>query len=77
MSQMLPYDEIEMWHGHPDLFMNKLEELLNIPVDSNIGYIVEGYTEHPNIIKEKQKISHLLVKIKYVVEMILVIIRKQ
>ena len=18
MSQMLPYDEIEMWHGHPD-----------------------------------------------------------
>ena len=19
MSQMLPYDEIEMWHGHPDL----------------------------------------------------------
>ena len=19
MSQMLPYDEIKMWHGHPDL----------------------------------------------------------
>ena len=26
MSQMLPYDEIEMWHGQPDLYMNKLEE---------------------------------------------------
>ena len=25
MSQMLPYDEIEMWHGHPDLYMNKLQ----------------------------------------------------
>ena len=22
MSQMLPYDEIEMWHGHLDLYMN-------------------------------------------------------
>ena len=22
MSQMLPYDEIKMWHGHPDLYMN-------------------------------------------------------
>ena len=31
MSQMLPYDEIEMWHGHPDLYMNKLEEILNNP----------------------------------------------
>ena len=23
MSQMSPYDEIEMWHGHPDLNMSK------------------------------------------------------
>ena len=23
MSQPSPYDEIEMWHGHPDLYMNK------------------------------------------------------
>ena len=22
MSQMLTYGEIEMWHGHPDLYMN-------------------------------------------------------
>ena len=23
MSQPLPFDENEMWHGHPDLYMNK------------------------------------------------------
>ena len=28
MSQPLPYDKIEMWHGHPDLYMNNLEEIL-------------------------------------------------
>ena len=22
MSQILPYDEIEMWLGHPDFYMN-------------------------------------------------------
>ena len=26
MSQPLPTDKIEMWHGHPDLYMNKLEK---------------------------------------------------
>ena len=34
ISQPLPYDEIEMWHGHPDLYLNKLEEILNTPDDS-------------------------------------------
>ena len=24
MSQMLPYDGTELWHRHPDLYMNKL-----------------------------------------------------
>ena len=37
MSQLLPYDEIGMWHGHPDLNMNKLEEILYTPDDLNIG----------------------------------------
>ena len=41
MSQPLTYDEIEMWYGHPDLYMNKLEEILNTPDDSDIAYIVE------------------------------------
>ena len=42
MSQDLPYDEIEMCHGHPDLYMNKLEELLNTPDDSDIGYFYKS-----------------------------------
>ena len=29
-SQILPYDEIEIWHGHPDLYMEKLEELYTL-----------------------------------------------
>ena len=27
MIQLLSYDEIEMRHGHPDLYRNKLEEI--------------------------------------------------
>ena len=27
MIQPLPYDEIEVWHGHPTLYMNWLEKL--------------------------------------------------
>ena len=38
MYQMLPYDEIEMWHGHSDLYMNWLEETLDTPGDNEIGY---------------------------------------
>ena len=34
MSQILSFDEIEMWHGHPDFYLNWLEEILNTPVDS-------------------------------------------
>ena len=37
MSQMLPYDEIQMWHGHPDLYMNWLEQILNTPDNNEIG----------------------------------------
>ena len=37
MSQILPYDDIEMWHGHPDLYMNWLEEILKTPDDSDNG----------------------------------------
>ena len=38
MSQFLPYDEIEMWHGHPDKYWNWLDEILNTPDDADIGY---------------------------------------
>ena len=55
MSQMLPYDEIEMWHGHPDKYWNWLEETLNTPDDSDIGYFLEVDLKYPDNIKEKTK----------------------
>ena len=55
MSQFLPYDEIEMWHGHPDLYMNWLEEILNTPDDSEIGYFLEVDLNYLDDIKEKTK----------------------
>ena len=41
MSQVLPCIEIDMWHGHPDLCMNKLAEILITTDDADIGYFVE------------------------------------
>ena len=53
MSQLLIYDEIEMWHGHPDLYMNWLEEILNTP--DEIAYFLEVDLKYPDKIKEKSK----------------------
>ena len=55
MSQFLPFDEIEMWQGHADLYMDKLEEILNNPDDSDIGYFDEVDLKYPENIKEKSK----------------------
>ena len=55
MIQPLPYDEIEMWHGHPDLYMNKLEQILDTPEDSDIGYFVEVDLKYPDNLEEKTK----------------------
>ena len=55
MSQPLPYDEIEMWYGHPDLYMIKLDEILNTPDDSDIGYFNEVDLKYPDNIKEETK----------------------
>ena len=55
MSQMLPYDEIEMWHGHPDLYMDKLEEIPNTPDDNDFGYFVEVDLRYPDNKKGKAK----------------------
>ena len=41
MIQPLPYDETEMWHGHPDPYIKKLEAILKTPDDTDIGYSVE------------------------------------
>ena len=55
MCRSLPYDGIEMWHGHSDCYMNKLEEILNSPNDSDIGYFVEVDLKYPENIKKTKK----------------------
>ena len=55
MIQPLPYDEFEIKHGHPDLYLSNSEEDLNTPDDSNIGYFVEVDLRYIDIIKEKTK----------------------
>ena len=55
MSQMLAYDEIEIWHGHPDKYLNWLDKILNTPDDSEIGYFLEVDLKYPDNIKQKTK----------------------
>ena len=55
MSQMLHYDEIEMWHGDPDKYWNCLDEILNTPDDADVGYFVAANLKYPDDIKEKTK----------------------
>ena len=55
MSQFLPYDEIEMWHGDPDKYWNWLDEILNTPDDNEIGYFLEVDLKYPDNIEEKTK----------------------
>ena len=50
MSESLPYDEIKL-----DTNI-ELEDILNTPDDSDIGYFVEVNLTYPNNIKEKTKI---------------------
>ena len=49
MSQPLPYDEIKFDKNV------KLDDLLNTPDDSDIGYLIEVDLKHPDEIKEKTK----------------------
>ena len=55
MIQPLPYDEIEMWYCHPDLYMKKLDEILNTPDDNDIGHFVVVDLKYPDNIKKKTK----------------------
>ena len=55
MSQMLPYDEIEIWHGHPDLYMNELDEIIKTPEDNDIRYFTGVDLRYPDNIKLKTK----------------------
>ena len=64
LSQPLLYDKTEMWHGHLDLYTNKLEEILNAPDDSDIGYFAEVDLRYPDNINEKTKKIHLFLRRK-------------
>ena len=55
MSQMLPYDEIEMWHGHPDKYWKWLDVILNTPDDNEFVYFLEVDLIYPDNIKQKTK----------------------
>ena len=55
MSQFLPYDEIEMWHGHPDKYWRWLDIILNTPDFIEIGYFLEVDLKYPVEIKEKTR----------------------
>ena len=55
MFQMLSDDEIEKWHGNPDIYIDELEEISNTPDDNDVGYFVEVDLSYPDILKEKTK----------------------
>ena len=48
----LPYDEIQMLHGNPDLYMKESEEILITPDDSDVGYFVEVDLRYPENLKK-------------------------
>ena len=66
--QCLKNYEIEMWYGHPDLYVNKLEDIFITSDDSDIGYFVEVDLRYTDEIKEKIKHFPLLQKINYVMK---------
>ena len=64
MSQIVLYDEIELWYGRSDVYMGKLEEIFNTPDDNDIGYFVEFDLKYPDKLKKKQNIFHFLQRIR-------------
>ena len=75
MIQPLPYDEIEMWHGRPDIYMNKLQKCLKTPDDSDVGCFIEVDLKYPNNINEKKKrILHFVLKINLFIKINIMII---
>ena len=51
MSQFLPYDEIEMWHGDPNKYWKWLDIILNTLDDNGIGCFSEVDLKYPDNIK--------------------------
>ena len=73
---MLPYDENEMWYGHPDLYMKKIDENLNTPDDNDIGFFFEvDFKYHDNI--KKQNFFHFVQGISKIILINIKIKRKK
>ena len=68
MSEPLPYDEFKFDNNV------ELEDILNTPVDSDIGYFIEVDLTHPNNVKEKTKNFPFTPVNKKIILIILVII---
>ena len=68
MSQRLPYDEIKYDNNI------KIEDIINTPDDSDIGYFIEVDLKYPNNIKEKTKNFPFYPVNKKLILMILMII---
>ena len=77
MSQMLPYHGIEMWHGHPDLYMDQLEDTLNFEDDSDIDYFIAVDLKNPDNAKEKIKKFPFAPEKTCVIKMILLSLSKK
>ena len=45
-----------MWRGHHSCYMDKLEDILKTPDDSDIGCFLEVDFKYPDKFKEKTKI---------------------
>ena len=77
MIPRLLYEKIEMWHGHPDLYMNKLEQILYTSDDSDIGYFLEVDLRYPDSIKEKTKNFRLTPETKVFLAISIMIVWKR
>ena len=77
MSQPIPYDETEMWHGPRVLHMNKLEEISNTPDDSDIGDFIDVDIRYSNNINEKTKNFYFVLKLTFFLMINIMIIWKR
>ena len=63
VKESLPYDEIEKWKGNSSCFSDKLEDKINTPEHSDIGYSVEVHLNYPDEIKVKKAILFMKIKL--------------
>ena len=71
MSQSLPHIEIKIWLGHCSCYVERLEEILNTPDDSQSGYFLEVELSYPYKIRENTKKLSWLLKIENLILIIL------